>query len=346
MGMQVGAPVHSLFRPFLAVLAVGLFLCAVPCVAQTGPALPGGAGPRPEVDVTLSTTSVRVGEPLDATVTLRLGADAEIAPFEWPERLGDFEVSEVRDVQVTPGGRTYRLRVATFQLDEAVFGPVELPYLDADGRQRSARSEPHTVKVRSVLTGAPNAPEATLRPPRPPFEWPVDWRRLAMLVALGLVVLGAVLALLFWLMRRFRRKTTPEIAPVAPLPSPDEEALAALAELEQSGRIDRDTAKAWYSALSEILRRYLGRRYRFEALEMTSSELIDKVSRLRWSAELFQCLVDGLEEGDSVKFAKHVPSVERRRAALEAVRKIVMGTRPAPSFVEGDTVEPAAREAS
>jgi hypothetical protein len=82
--------------------------------------------------------------------------------------------------------------------------------------------------------------------------------------------------------------------------------------------------------VSEIIRDYLGGRYAFDSLEMTTDELVDELQR-RAGRELLLSEVKGwLSACDLVKFAKVSPSAAEARGTLESAIRIVTTSRPAP----------------
>jgi hypothetical protein len=83
--------------------------------------------------------------------------------------------------------------------------------------------------------------------------------------------------------------------------------------------------------VSEIIRDYLGGRYGFDSLEMTTDELVDELRR-RAGRELVLSEVNGwLAACDLVKFAKVSPSAAEARGTLESAIRIVTTTRPMPA---------------
>lgn len=113
--------------------------------------------------------------------------------------------------------------------------------------------------------------------------------------ALGVLAIGG-LALLVWYLWRRRKKTTPSIPATPPVP-PHIEACQALDALEAQTGI---SGKQYYFGLSAILRRYLERRYRFPAAEMTTEELLPRLDGLPLDADALKafCL-----SADPIKFA-------------------------------------------
>ena len=85
-------------------------------------------------------------------------------------------------------------------------------------------------------------------------------------------------------------------------------ALEELSQLEKKGLIAKGIYKEHYFGLSEIFRRYLERRFHFQAVEKTTEELLPEIFNLK---ECDQKAKNGAEkflrDTDLVKFAKHTP---------------------------------------
>jgi hypothetical protein len=287
---------------------------------------------------------ILVGEPCWMRITLNWRGAVQVPTLSLPEKLGAFRVlgQETRPDATAPDGsvtRTVIVKLTSFEIGRQELPPVEIPYVDARARSKTAATPRYVVQVESYLAKLPTAEKTPLRPVKPPLFWPVDRRLVLLVVAAGLAALTVLVLLARWLRKRWagRRREAPPV----PLLPPDEEALRALAELEVSGMVERDTAKAYYSRLSEILRRYLGRRYLFDALDMTTSEILGHAEQIGWGDGLYRLLAEDAEESDSVKFARYAPSRPKRLAAIERVRHVVTETRPAP---ESSKTSPQAPE--
>ncbi len=305
----------------------GMAPAAAPAVPASSPK--AEADGAVSVEVSLNRTEAQVGEPIQAQVRVRWNASVKIPPIVFPAQVGEFEIQsqkESPDVSKgeNAGERIVSLQIAPFETGEQVFGPLEVVYSAGGETALKAESNPVTVLVRSVLTQlSEEGKETSLRPIKDPMALPfASWPW----VALALASLVLLAALLIWCFKRPRRKTV-VLAPPR-LPEPDEEALHDLAEIESSGMLQKAPAKELYSRISEILRHYLGRRYRFDALEMTSNELLETMESLGWPGELYRLLRTDLNESDTVKFAKYAPADEIRRGALARAREIVTRTRP------------------
>jgi hypothetical protein len=124
-------------------------------------------------------------------------------------------------------------------------------------------------------------------------HWPWIWIVLGAAAALLLAALG------WWLWKRRKRPEKTTAAGATAL-SPDAEALAALDALcAQTGVAPRK----FYFRLSAILRRYIERRYRIPAAEMTSEELLPRMDRLQLDRRLAEAFRTFCRETDPIKFA-------------------------------------------
>jgi hypothetical protein len=138
--------------------------------------------------------------------------------------------------------------------------------------------------------------------------------------------IGAIIALL---VRRRLRGRKPA-APAAP-PRPAHE--VAMEKLDRLGGLlaEGGDLRQFYFELSEAIREYLGGRFGFDSLEMTTEELVAAMRRvpLESARGVVGSEIEGwLSSCDLVKFAKVSPSAEQARGALETAIRMVAATRP------------------
>jgi hypothetical protein len=242
--------------------------------------------------------------------------------------LGAFEVLGQERSRDDAGQRavtTFRVRLALYELGEHPLPELAFEVATPEGRGRFRTRGPSVEGV-SALPPDAQAQGAALKDLKPPEDVPVrSWRLLGWLAG-GLLALGAAYAL--WRLWRRPRPSAPAVvAPALPL---EERTLAALQALGAEGLPARGLHKEFYSRLTDVLRGYLGERYRFEARECTTGELVSVLHRLRAGGLPLEPLRDFLEEADLVKFAKMQVDASACDAALAFGRRLVTATTPAP----------------
>lgn len=143
--------------------------------------------------------------------------------------------------------------------------------------------------------------------------------------SLTAAVLVAIASFLIW--KKFRKtpliKTTPQLPPW-------EEALKKLEVLSKS--MGKYSKKEFYFSLSEILRRYVSRRYSIDAMEMTAEELRPILDQFFASlTDLKELRIDiksFIARSDMVKFAPESTDNEKMDDDIILIRKIVEMTMP------------------
>ncbi len=155
---------------------------------------------------------------------------------------------------------------------------------------------------------------------KPPLDEPFPSWWIFLLVAL--VVAVCVYAVFYF----FRRKS---IAP-APVPLPPWEAAdQRLEDLKTRGLLKSGQYQAYYTALSDIVRRYIEDRFQIRAPEMTTEEFMTSLKHSAvLNARQKEILKSFLMAADMVKFAKHVPDPRDAEEGFHLVKQLVDATTP------------------
>jgi hypothetical protein len=222
---------------------------------------------------------------------------------------------------------------------------LEIPSLDvvvtaAGGAEEVVSTSPYAVEVVSVGTDE----SGDIRDIRGPLTVPMSPVRLALLILLPLLLA----ALLFVLARRLRSRKDGSPRPaLGPLPRPAHEiALEALVALGGSGLLERGEVKQFHIEASDILRRYVEARFRVEALEMTTREVLEGLRGAGSEPRFRDGLGAFLEQCDLVKFAKVRPGPDASRELLDLGRRLVLDSVPAPQPAAPAPSGPAPRPPS
>ncbi len=132
-------------------------------------------------------------------------------------------------------------------------------------------------------------------------------------VLIGLLIASVIGFILYWFI--WREKPLTEEEKIALLP-PYDRAQLALKNLDNSGYLEREAIKDYYSELTLAIRKYLDEKVYDRALESTTDELISKLNLLKdgnqidLSKESLKNLESILKRADLVKFAKSAPDIE------------------------------------
>lgn len=148
-----------------------------------------------------------------------------------------------------------------------------------------------------------------------------------------IIALAALTAVLLgYLAYRFIGKLKKTRAMTKSLPPPWAEAIAALDNIPRDDWLARGFFKKYYYAISEILKRYLERRFEFNAVEQTTTEIAACLKMMKVpQREEF----DGFfTRADLVKYAKYVPPHSEMSSAVDSAKALINKSRPEESTRE------------
>lgn len=312
---------------------LSLVLLAAPPASpapQTPPA--PAAAPRATLETQASPPPrLTVGDRFDLTLTVTApGHSLVTGPLAAPDTAGLFVVvREQRKTSSRAGSdrSVYRLSLAGFKagrhpLPRFVFVVQNGAAID------TLTSDTASVTITSVLP----ATMQDIHPLAPAEPFP---NRLLWIIPLAL----ALLAALAWLgLRLWRRLRRIQAEAEAPLP-PWEEALAALDAMPWREWLEAGQVKRYYYALSQVLKRYMERRFGFDAVEQTTTEILASMRAHR--TPMRDDVARFFSRYDIVKYAKWEPPTAEAESAIAQVREFVVKTRPEPE-VPAAAASPAA----
>ena len=213
---------------------------------------------------------------------------------------------------------------------------IDVTYLGPHGEVKTVRTGPVAIKIASLIA---NEPEPALKDAATTVSV-MEENRVPLYVAGALLAAGLGALITYFVVRKLRARRGERPGP-PPRPA-HEIALERLDRLGAYGFLEDADNRPFYFAVSEVIRDYLGGRYGFDSLEMTTDELIAELKH-HAGRELILGEIQGwLSACDLVKFAKISPTAAEARGALESAIRIVKATRPAPVVVApapGQTAE-------
>ncbi len=152
-------------------------------------------------------------------------------------------------------------------------------------------------------------------PPKTVQQNPFLWSEWSGIFWLSLLMLLLCMAICYLLLRLKQNKPIITSFRIVKRVPAHEKALSEINVIKQQRSENQETQKEYYTRLTNTLREYIVNRFGFNAMEMTSSEIID---RLREAGD--QKMIDELKElfrtADLVKFAKYETLINENDANL------------------------------
>lgn len=300
-------------------LFLSLFLFAAPIFSQETKA---------EVLALIDSNKIKVGDQahLFLEVTFPAGSNV-IFPILKDTLKGGITIVEIGEIDTSYDADDIKVKVLSQQLTitawDSGFYPIEPFQFSVNGVL--FETKPILLEVIDVSLD----PEADIKDIKSIAETPfsiLEFLKEYWYYFIGTLVLLLILAFIAKYLRS-RPKGQIETKKVIPSMPAHEEALAALAALEQQKLWQQDKVKEYYSELTHILRVYLERRFDIHALEQTSDEIILGMRSADIPEVEKKKVMHVLMVADMVKFAKEKPLGSENEAAIAEVKKVVELTK-------------------
>lgn len=254
-----------------------------------------------QVSSSIDTTQIRIGEEIIYSIQVEVDSTALVL-FPEGQSFNPLEVIDSYDIDTTRLQDKIRL-IKKYGLTQFDSGSYSLPSQRVVINNKSFNTDSVNLEVFNVLVDTTKQKMFHIKPAFEVEEPGFDFEKLLYWIVPILLIIGIVAFLFF---RRRKRKKT-ESAKQLP---PYEEAIEALKVLDHSNFLENDNSKSYYSSLTEILKRYIGREVDDAALESTSNELIDRLilhkdaGSFDFDAETINKIDKILKRADLIKFAK------------------------------------------
>ena len=218
--------------------------------------------------------------------------------------------------------------------DEGIYylPPLAVQRLSKDGVLDTLVFEPQKVEIKTMPVDT-----ATFKPHdiKEPINYPVTFAEVAPWVAGGLLLAGLI-ALIIWLIVRYKRTHNPEYI------KKDPAHIVALRKLDKyrgNSMWAPEKQKTFYSGITDALREYIAERYGIGAMEMTTAEIFNDMKNTDAPADLLEELKELFERADFVKFAKFTASDEDNAKALPTAVRFVTSTYQSDIEEGGDVTQ-------
>ncbi len=301
--------------------------------------------PLIEVRASVDRSVITIGDRITYSLRISHSDSLHIQQPGPGANLGGFEIKDYHIADpIHRNGRTiqkFDYTIAVFDTGHYQIPPFPVAYSTGDSTKnfKIIKSEPISITVKSVLTGD-NDKLADVKPPLP---IPMNYR--------FWIIVGAAAALLalggFFGYRIYRKRQKGEPLFRKEMIRPAHEiAFEELDRLIKSDWLKQKKYKAFYSELTDILRRYLEHRFFISAMEATTAELMDALQELSLGEENLQLAKTVCDTSDLVKFAKYIPSADETDEMIRRVRQFIENTAMEFESVEHLEKIPEAEEES
>lgn len=229
------------------------------------------------------------------------------------------------------------ITVTSFEEGIYILPPLAVQRMSSDGVLDTLVFEPQRLEIKTMPVDT-----ATFKPHdiKGQIRYPVTFKELLPWFA-GALVLAGLIALVVWLIIRYRRTHNPEYIRRDP---PHIIALRKLDKYRGNKMWVPEKQKAFYSGITDALREYIAARYDISAMEMTTAEIFKDMKGTDAPEDLQAELKELFERADFVKFAKFTASDDENASALPVAVRFVTSTYQAEVEDESEAKIPEVEE--
>lgn len=179
----------------------------------------------------------------------------------------------------------------------------------------------------SVNTMEVDTAKSSIKPIKLPYKQGYTFDEILPWLLIGLLILllagGGIFAYFY-----FKKKKDTSTVKYIPKEPAEIIAYRSLDELKMEQLWQKEQYKAYYSKLTEILRMYLEHKFKINAMEQTSDEIIFEIENL--GIITMNCIIELkqiLQTADFVKFAKLIPNAEENVNSYDLAVKFIDRTK-------------------
>lgn len=273
----------------------------------------------------VDTQVLKIGAPLTYQLTVEADKGTKL---EWPafqDSLGAFEILDQQPVDTSGKGAKQTLKqtftLTCFEPDRQAIPSVSIPYELKDGNEGVIKTDSFSIRVETVKVDSANQ----IKPLKGLLEIPLTFREILpyILGGVGVLILAGIA---YWLFRRWKRKKEQPAKTSERLQLPHEKALANLQALEEQQLWQRGYIKEYHDQLTDIIRDYLERILQIQAMEVTTSEILEALQDKPLPKSQIDQLRELFTKADMAKFAKAQPSANENERALTVAYAFIKET--------------------
>ena len=284
------------------------------------------------VSATTDTSTYNVGDYIKYQLELKY--DKEIKPIIPPvkDSVKVLEFIKALPVDSSQSGNKIDKKY-TFIFSKYDSAQVTIPSLKVfyttgnDTTKKFLSTIPVTILVKTLEVN----PKEDIKDIKEPMKLPPDWLFIILLIlGIALLVAAAFYGYKYYMKRKQKKEN---VVPEIIIP-PHEIALNELHVLEDKKLWQQGLVKDYHSEITGIVRKYFEHRFNFNALEMTSAEILAVLSYIEEGKKVVDTADNFFSNADMVKFAKFQPMPSVNEEMMKEAYNIVDETIPVPTKPE------------
>lgn len=268
-----------------------------------------GAKAQVSVEATIDSAQIFIGQQVGITleVSANAGSKVEMPKYDSLQQIIpgiEYVSSSATDTSLLNDGKRMLLskKYLVTSFDSALYylPPIEVKVDGKVFKSKNLALKVYTVDIDTLHADSIYGLKAEMYPP---FSWD-DW---SSLVWLSIVVLVLAVILIYVIVRLKDNKPIIKRIKLTPKVAPHKAAMQQIEHIKeekiwQSGEVE--DSKEYYTQLTDTLRKYISERFGFNAMEMTSYEIINRLTE-EHDEEALSELRELFMTADLVKFAKY-----------------------------------------
>jgi hypothetical protein len=287
-----------------------------------------------EVHAVLDTNVLRIGEQTRLDIYMNYNAKQEKnMSIEWPS-FEDTLIKQIEVLSVTKIDTTFpdknnpdiiqqHVQLLITSFDSGYYAIPSFKFIINKDTANPNLTELLMLEVRSVPT---NTSIASVKDIKAPFDEPFDWRWYLLYAYWGLTILVALIILILIIKKLTKAKPVEVVENKPDIPA-HLLALQTLEKIKAEAIWKENKTKEYYTSIADTIRLYIEERFKINALELTSDEIIKVFKSQVVDSESKAKLNQILTLSDFVKFAKQIPIEAEHTLTLNNAFDFVNGTK-------------------
>ena len=285
------------------------------------------------VEASVDTTDYLIGDRIN--YALKITADKNVYPLRpyFRDSLTNIDILQELDPITleteTEKSFEYKYILSRFDSADVTLPAIKIEFrIEGDTTLQSSLSNSvsftvHTLKI---------SQEEDIKDIKSPVRIPLNWWMIVLWIFIGLILIGV---LIYLYKKYFKKKPGEKVVQPKKVKVPAY--VVALSKLEKLGSEQlwqKGFIKDYHSKITEIIREYFEKRFNLPALEMTTTESLQMLSKRPDATNVIDITSRFLSNADLVKFAKYQPLAPVNEEMMKQAREIVNTTIPKQQITE------------